>query len=138
MNGTKDFHHDYGMKKGHAPIADKVICVDFDATLFPWGPLMNPDAKPLAGAVDATRKFAGAGFKVVIFTSRLSDRWLEDSGNDAIEQQQYVYDMCIKNGIPFTEITGEKIPAVAYIDDKAIEFTGTNWDDIAERVLTTL
>lgn len=136
MTGDKQYHHDYGMAKGHAPMADKVICVDFDATLFPWGPLMNWEAFPLAGAPSAVRKIAMQGYKIVIFTSRMSDRWLSDSGNDKSEQYEYVWKMCRKFDIPFTEITGEKIPAIAYIDDKAIEFTGTNWPEIAERVVS--
>lgn len=131
----KKFQHEYGMANGHSPIASGTILVDFDATLFPWGPLMNWDAKPIRGAVEAVRAIDEKGYTIAIFTSRMSDRWLEYSGNDKAAQYEYVHKMCSKWGIPFTEIIGEKIPAVAYIDDKAIEFTGDNWSEIQERVL---
>lgn len=135
MTGDKEFHHEYGMKNGHAPIADKVVLVDFDGTLFPWGPLMNWEAKPLPGAVDAMRAFNYAGLKISIFTSRMSERWLEHSGNDRAEQYEYVWKMCTSWGIPFNEIIGEKVPAIAYIDDKGIEFTGKNWPEIQKRLV---
>lgn len=135
MTGDKKFHHEYGMEKGYAPIADKVILVDFDATLFPWGPLMNWDATPLPGAKEAVQAIKRAGFSISIFTSRMSQRWLEHSENDENEQREYVTTMLTSNNIPFDEVIGEKIPAMAYIDDKAIEFTGDNWGQIQERVL---
>lgn len=129
-------HHDYGMKMGHAPIADKKVCVDFDGTLFPWGPLFNENAPPEPGAVEAMKAFADAGWHIVIFTSRMNRQWLQDSGESRDEHYRYIRDLLRKNNIPFDRILGEKIPAQAYIDDKAIEYTGTNWDAIKERVLS--
>lgn len=134
MTGDKKFHHEYGTEHGYAPIAHQVLCIDFDATLFPWGELMNWEAQPIPGAVTAVQRMAAKGFDIRIFTSRMSQRWLRDSGNHKSEQYEYVHKMCTKWGIPFTEIIGEKVPAMAYIDDKAIEFTGDNWDAIADRV----
>lgn len=132
----KQFHHDFGMKMGHAPIADKVVCVDFDATMFPWGPLIDHEAKPLPGAKEAIRAFNDAGWTVVIFTSRMSQTWLDDAGEDQRTHIDYITGLCARNGIPFDYITGEKVPAQAYIDDKAIEFTGDNWSQIQKRVLS--
>lgn len=135
MTGDKQFHHDFGMKAGHAPIAEKVVCVDFDSTIFPWGPLIDYEAKPIAGAVNAVRAFVDKGWKVVIFTSRMSHTWLADAGEEERVHRDYISYLCARWGIPFDYITGEKIPAQAYIDDKAIEFTGDNWAQIQERVL---
>ncbi len=133
----KQFHHDYGMAKGHAPIADKVVCVDFDSTLFPWGPLFNLEAEPNPGAIRAMNAFAEAGWHIVIFTSRMSRKWLADAGESRDDHYNYIKELCRKNGIPFHRILGEKIPAQAYIDDKAIEYTPSNpnWDIIQQRVL---
>lgn len=133
---SKEEQREYGLKAGHSPVAAKVVCVDFDATLFPWGELFNPNAKPLPGAADAVRAFADAGFDVVIFTSRMSRQWLQYAGENRDAHYSYISGLMKKHGIPFNRIIGEKIPAVAYIDDKAIEFTGDNWDAIKQRVLS--
>ena len=132
---TKKFQHTYGMVKGHSPMAKNVVCVDFDATIFPWGPLINYEAEPLPGAVEAMKAIKASGKQIAIFTSRMSDRWLAYSGNSKEEQYNYVAAMCDAWDIPWDEITGEKIPTIAYIDDKAIEFTGDNWKEIQERVV---
>lgn len=131
----EQLQHEYGMQNGHSPIAANVVLVDFDATLFPWGPLMNWDAQPIRGAVESVQAIKDAGYTIAIFTSRMSERWLKFAKKDRAEQYEYVWKMCTKFGIPFDEIIGEKIPAVAYIDDKAIEFTGDNWAEIKKRVL---
>ena len=131
----KQLQHEYGMQNGHSPIAANVVLVDFDATLFPWGPLMNWDARPIDGAVEAVQAIKEAGFTVAIFTSRMSPRWIKFAQQDIDEQYAYVSIMCKAHNIPFDEIIGEKIPAVAYIDDKAIEFTGDNWAEIQKRLV---
>jgi hypothetical protein len=123
------------MKNGHSPDAKGVVCVDFDGTLVPWGPLMNPESQPLPGAVEAVQKMKNAGWRILIYTSRLSPSWHSASGEKYEEQLQYVVDTLNRLGIPFDGITAEKVPAEAYIDDRAIEFTGDNWPEIAERML---
>lgn len=133
---------DEGVKSaGHPPSASKRICVDFDQTLYPFGDLFGGHP-PLAGAVDAMRKINNAGFTIYIFTSRLSPAWWTAEGWDhgVAENQQrtYIDYVLTRDGIPYHHLTGEKVPSLAYIDDKAIEFTGANWGEIAERVLTTL
>lgn len=133
MNKAEQYH--YGMKNGHSPDAKGVLCVDFDATIVPWGPLFNPKAEALPGAVEAIRELHGSGWKIVIFTSRMSQSWHQSSGERANEQYAYVSSTLIRLGIPYDKITAEKVPAEAYIDDRAIEFTGDNWPQIAERIL---
>lgn len=132
---NKQKQHEYGMANGHSPIAANVVCIDFDGTLFPWGPLINWSAEPLPGAVKAVRAIKESGKTIAIFTSRMSPRWLQFSGNTMEEQLEYVKGMCDNFAIPFSFITGEKIPAIAYVDDKAIEFRGDNWAEIEERVV---
>ena len=123
------------------PVAEKVICVDFDGTLFQWGDLYEKKP-PFQGAVDAMRAFKKAGFTIVILTSRLSPTWWEHEGMEFGKALQIQTDFCTKRlndfGIPFDRITAEKVPAEYYIDDKAIEFTGETfaWQNIARRVLT--
>lgn len=133
---SKKEQTEYGIKAGHSPVAAKVVCVDFDATLFPWGHLFDDDAVPEPGAVRAMQDFDAAGFTVVIFTSRMSRTWLAYAGEDRDKHHSYITRLCRKWGIPFDRIIGEKIPAIAYIDDKAVEYDGTNWDSIRERILS--
>jgi ribonucleotide monophosphatase NagD (HAD superfamily) len=121
---------EYGLKHGHSPIAEKVVCIDYDGTLFPWGELFAYN-QPLPGAVEAMKRLKEAGFTIVIFTSRLSPTWLEAEGQSEIVQRQYIQRQLDKYLIPWDYITSEKVPAVAYVDDKAIFFEGDNWRRIA-------
>jgi hypothetical protein len=119
-------------KNGHPPIANKVVLVDFDGTLYPFGFLFDyPD--PLPGAVEAMQYLSKKGYRIVIFTSRLSRRWLDTVGQTTAQHRQYIESICARDGINVSEITCEKIPAEAYIDDKAIQFKN-NWDEIMESI----
>lgn len=133
VDGLPKDQHDYGMAKGHSPVAERVALIDFDGTIVPWGPLMG-QKDPLPGAVEGIRYLAGLGYTIVIFTSRLSKTWARSvvgDGGAAItaflnEQEEYVREHLIRHRIPFSYITAEKVPAEFYIDDKAIGFRG-NW-----------
>jgi hypothetical protein len=128
------------MSKNIPPVAEKVICVDFDGTLFEWGDL-EQKTQPFIGAVQVMRDLRKAGWEIVIFTSRLSPTWWEAEGMDfkgaLITQTAFVSARLENFGIPFDRITAEKVPAEYYIDDKAIEFTGKpfSWKEIGERIL---
>src|SRR5688572_15778916 len=93
MQMSKEEQTEYGMKAGHAPVARKVVCVDFDGTLFPWGKLLDPNTKPEPGAAEAVRAFAEAGWTVVVFTSRMSRTWLRFAGEDREVHQTYITDL---------------------------------------------
>ncbi len=128
----------YAIANGHPPVAHGVIAVDFDATIVPWGKTLYDVRDALPGAVEAINAFKDAGLTIVIFTSRMSQRWWDHegfSGTERDKQRMYVEGTLTRLGIPFDDITAEKVPAIAYIDDKAIEFTGNNWDEIQKRVL---
>src|SRR6187399_1684485 len=118
------------------PVARKVLCVDFDGTLFRWGPL-DDDSPPLPGAVEAVDAFVLAGYTVVIYTSRLSPTWWRHEipradGMSVFEwvhqyeafghEQRVLVEERLRNfKIPYSRITAEKIPAHYYIDDRAVE-----------------
>lgn len=139
ISGLPEDQHDYGMAKGHSPVADKVVCVDFDGVIRPWGPLME-DTPPFEGASETLQLLNEAGYKIVIFTSRLSETWLisafgfKNTKEKYLEQLEYLSSYLDKYNIPRWDITCEKIPAIAYIDDRAIEFRD-NWSDLGLRVL---
>jgi hypothetical protein len=102
---------------------NKKILIDFDNTLhdakdgFKDGELYG---KPMKDSVEMIKKLIENGFEPIVFTARdvtnletidLIDKWLKD------------------NGYPAMFITNKKIPALAYIDDRAIRFI--SWGDTA-------
>jgi hypothetical protein len=123
---------DFGLANGHSPMADKVVCIDFDGTIYPFGELFSR-AAPLPGAAHVIRNLASEGWHIVIFTSRLSEKWLTHEGEDWESQLQYIVTMLDRDGIPFHDVVGEKVPAEYYVDDKAVEFRGV-WADVYRQV----
>lgn len=127
------------------PSARRVACVDFDNTLFPWGPLFKLGA-PFDGVVNAMQKLREAGYRIVILTSRASETWhraecakfgYEDSYEFASVNLLYVKEMLDMYSIPFDIITAEKVPAEVYFDDKAIRVLpfGHEFEFAVERFL---
>lgn len=94
----------------------KTIASDFDGVLHKysmgWSDGTIYDV-PVEGAREKIIMLLDAGFEVVVFTTRKDKKaigkWLEH------------WDF------PPLPITNEKIPALAYIDDRALRFT--NWED---------
>jgi hypothetical protein len=122
------------MTSGYAPSAHKVVCVDFDSTIYPWAPIMaKPD--PLPGAVEAVRRLKEAGYRIVIFTSRLSPTWLNEEGYTSGGQRDHIRRLLERDGIPFDAITAEKLPAQWYIDDRAVRFREGEWPGIVDWIL---
>lgn len=119
-----------------APTARGRICVDFDLTLVHWGPL-DEIPEPLPHAVDAIRRLLAAGYEVVILTSRLSPTWWREHchGTDTDperfgDHQAFVVERALERmGLPALRVTSEKVPALAYIDDRAIAFGG-DWHEV--------
>jgi ribonucleotide monophosphatase NagD (HAD superfamily) len=94
----------------------KRVCVDFDGVIHKYSKGYQDGSiydEPMEGAKESLERLSKEGYEVVIFTTRtrgkISD-WLE------------------KHEIPYDMVTREKLPAMAYIDDRAIRFT--NWKDI--------
>ena len=87
------------------------ICIDFDGVLNNYTHYdPNNCFTPREGAEEFLEKLS-ENFRVVILTARSFpkvERWLRNYG-----LKKYVAD-----------VTNIKIPAIAYIDDRAIEFTG--------------
>lgn len=116
----------YALEHGHPTVAAATVCVDFDGTIIPWGSLDGSPA-PFAGARDALLRLKAAGYRIVILTSRASTSWWDAEalarGVDPVafgsEQLRYVIDLLERHGIPFDEVTAEKVPALAYFDDRA-------------------
>lgn len=115
-------------KNGHPPVADGVVCVDFDGTIAPWGDLFG-FPEPMKGAKEFLDYLRREGYTIVIFTSRLSTVWHNSEGRDPargiMEQIEYLQEYFRRYDLTCDYATAEKIPAIAYIDDKAIHHK--NW-----------
>lgn len=96
----------------------KTICVDFDGVLNEYDGYEEGDlGEPLTGSHDFIRELRKK-YKVVILTSR---------------PKEQVIDWLNNNGFPSMKVTNRKVPAVAYIDDRAIQFKG-NYKKVISRL----
>lgn len=97
----------------------KTICVDFDGVLNEYNGYEEGNlGEPLSGSQDFIKKLRGK-YKVVILTSRPKEQVIDWLGD---------------NGFPSMKVTNRKVPAVAYIDDRAIRFNGSYIQTIYEAV----
>lgn len=100
------------------------ICVDFDGVVHKYSQGYKDGTiydEPIEGAISAMAKLQRKGFRVAIFTAR----------REYLEIGLWLKKHDVKKEIDFNTmiITSTKIPAMAYIDDRAIRFNG-NWQDM--------
>lgn len=97
-----------------------IICVDFDGVLarYHHGMEGGETGTPLPGALQALEQLQ-TRFRVVVFTARSPKQvrvWLK------------------RWGFPDIPVLDRKIPAFAYIDDRAITFRG-DWEAALQQVV---
>ena len=111
---------------------NKTIAIDFDGTIckkqaYADGKIWE---KPNEGAAKALTSLKEDGYKIVVYTVRLSpDKALLDYDEKRLRIKCWMK----LHKIPFDDIVGHKPSAMAYIDDRAIRFT--NWHDISNYFL---
>lgn len=99
------------------------IAIDFDGVIHRYSDGYqkgDPYDIPMPGAFETMRRLISQGFEIYIFTVRPPQevvKWLGKHGWD----------------LEIPRVTNEKLPAIAYIDDRAIRFT--NWADITKYFL---
>jgi hypothetical protein len=124
---THDEIETYAKSNGHPPVAAGVVLVDFDGTISPWGDLFG-FPEPLPGAKEFLDFLNRQGYTIVLFTSRLSSVWHSSEGRNVatgmLQQVEYLQEYIKRYELPIDSATAEKIPAIAYIDDRAVEFLG--------------
>lgn len=108
----------------------KSIAIDFDGVIHKystgWQNGMLYDG-PIEGAKNTIDRLKRKGYKIIIFTVRLNPMF--DIINKGVRNvRRDIEDWLAKHSIYYDELTNNKPPAIAYIDDKAIRFT--NWKDI--------
>lgn len=118
----------------------KTICFDFDGVInqyVGWGH-GELDTPPVKGAFETLLKLEKE-YKIVVFTTRagedLSITTFEGEegtlyGVEAIRRWIDIncFEQTGRHPTHRWEITNQKVPAIAYVDDRAIRFT--NWQDI--------
>jgi hypothetical protein len=112
---------DPGLLERWFSILSRTVAVDFDATLHPytdgWVGSTPADEAPILGARDflANLKITH-GYHVVVFSTRAN----HDEGKVGIENWliRYGLDRYVDN------VTCNKPPAFAYVDDRAVPFQG--------------
>jgi len=94
------------------------VCIDFDGVInsyrHGWQGAAVINDPPVDGIGEEIAHIKKAGYKVIIQSTRCATT----GGLRAVSC--YLVD----NHIPFDDIVIEKPPAVAYIDDRAIQFNG--------------
>ena len=106
----------------------KELMVDYDGTLATWA---YPDLGiPTAGAAHAMRKLRDKGYRIVVWTARMDGSVY--SMAERVATLYKIKDWLAKHQIEYDEIdtlqAGKRV-AGAYIDDKAIRFSGS-WVDV--------
>lgn len=112
----------------------RTIAVDFDGVLMSFEDLdedrrLRCEGQPEPGAKEALNRLRGHGYRIVIHSSRAWEGY-------GLRRHAYLAEMrdwLVKNEIPFDHIhdTEGKPPAIAYIDDLALRYTG-NWREIGD------
>ena len=93
----------------------KRVMVDFDGVIRQTGGVDHGEPVPFVS--DSIKKLQQMGYKVYVFSTRAAH------GHEA-----FIYDWLELYGIEVDGITGFKLEADFYIDDKAIPFCG-DWEN---------
>ncbi|WP_143321187.1 hypothetical protein [Clostridium sp. HBUAS56010] len=96
----------------------RTIVFDFDGVIHSyisgWKGAENIPDKPVEGIKEAISEIRKSGYEVAVVSSRAASK----EGKNAIEH--YLEN----NGIKVDTVTSQKLPAICYIDDRAICFQG--------------
>lgn len=110
------------------------VMVDFDGTIHKYskgwfdGTIYDI---PTEGAEEFMIELKEHNYEIMIFTTRIET----DDEYKKEEQTKNIEEWMNKYNIPFDGITSKKLPAIAYVDDRGINFNG-DWDSCLEKIET--
>lgn len=117
----------------------KRVMIDFDKTIHPykkgWNDGKLEDA-PYPEAKGSIEKLKNAGYEIVIFSTRVSQGATDEFKTETEDELQNISNYLKNYGIYFDRITGDKIAADFYIDDKAVYIKNGNWKDVLSQIKT--
>lgn len=108
----------------------RTVAVDFDGVIHEYsmewhdGTIYDP---PLDRSLEALKRLQRARIAVYVHTTRDADKvaqWLSEHGVEATDMCEEDHRFWSRNDLVL--VTDQKLPAVAYIDDRGIRFH--NWD----------
>lgn len=108
----------------------KTLAIDFDGVIHKYSKGWNDGSvydEPMPGAFEGIQRLQENGYSVFIHSTRPAPQiveWLSSHGVAATEVPE---DTLFWNS-PMIGVTNRKLPAIAYIDDRAVRFH--NWTDV--------
>lgn len=115
----------------------KRVMIDFDKTIYSaksgWNDGRLED-DPFPDAKKSIEQLKNKGYEIVIFSTRASEGAAEEFKHNVEDAIQDIKNYLTNNGIYFDRITGDKIAADFYIDDKAIHIKNGNWKDVISQI----
>lgn len=111
------------------------ICIDIDGTICS---LRKPDedykdVKPLTGAAETLKKLRLEGHYVILATARHMNTCDSNVGLVVARQGLTLLEWLKQYGFEYDELWFGKPYAHVYIDDRALQFSGS-WDIIPEKL----
>jgi hypothetical protein len=122
------------LEEGEHP---KRVLIDLDRTIHPYkrgwdeGKLEDP---PFPEAKFAIDKLKSSGYEIVIFSTRASQENANTFKYNLEDEIKNIESYLKNNDIYFDRITGDKIAADFYIDDKAVHIKNGNWKDVLSQI----
>ena len=107
---------------------EKTFAIDFDGVIHTYSKGFHDGTiydKPIEGAKDVLSFLVSEGYRVAILTARLHPKHADVAGQRA-NILKWLAKNGFKEGVHYHELTNNKPPAVAYVDDRAIVFK--NWE----------
>jgi len=112
--------------------SNKRIMIDFDQTIHSYHDGWSDGViygHPLKGAKETIEHLKSIGYEIIIFTARLS----EAQEFEKNRRKRLISEWLDMHEILYDDITSDKLPAMCYIDDKAVRFEGC-WMEVLQKV----
>jgi hypothetical protein len=115
----------------------KRAMIDLDGTIHKYSKGFQDGSiydEPFKGARETINWLRNLGYEIVIFTTRACEEANNEFGQDQATQVQNVKNWLSDNNIYFDKVTGEKLAADFYIDDKAIHIDNGDWKKVKKEI----